>query len=161
MLVSVPALPFPEISFAPQNSKLGLKGGRVFRGVDLLVSFFKSMKRVRSITIQVLHGSFYFDTGEWTDGLVAIFVRVAVSDTTVVLYWGGVRWVRWCRLDGVREHGPGDYSWCASPRGSGSLPPMMTITSRCRISRCVTCSCVDMVWIPRAGAPRMETLDHR
>merc|ERR1719159_2227427 len=41
----------------------------------------------KSITMLELYGSFNENTGEWSDGLVAILVREAVSDTTENKKW--------------------------------------------------------------------------
>ena len=40
----------------------------------------------KSVTMFELYGNFNLNTGEWTDGLIAILVREAVSDTR----WGGI-----------------------------------------------------------------------
>jgi dynein heavy chain len=41
----------------------------------------------KSISMNELYGSFNLNTGEWTDGLIAILVREAVSDTTDIKKW--------------------------------------------------------------------------
>jgi len=41
----------------------------------------------KSITMEELYGSFNMNTGEWADGLIAILVRLAVSDTTDNKKW--------------------------------------------------------------------------
>ena len=65
-------------------------------------------------------GSFYFNTGVWTDGLVAFMVREPVSDTSDFLYWvvfdGPVGAIWFVNLNTVLD----DNCWCASPTGSGS-----------------------------------------
>ena len=41
----------------------------------------------KSITMNELYGSFNLNTGEWTDGLIAILVREAVSDNSDNKKW--------------------------------------------------------------------------
>jgi len=82
----------------------------------------------KSITAEELYGSFNENTGEWKDGLVAILVREAVSDTTDNKKW-------------VNFDGPVDAIWienmntvlddnkmlCLSNGERIKLPPTMTI----------------------------------
>ena len=82
----------------------------------------------KSITIEELYGSFNENTGEWKDGLVAILVREAVSDTSDNKKW-------------VNFDGPVDAIWienmntvlddnkmlCLSNGERIKLPPSMTV----------------------------------
>eukprot|EP00929_Paragymnodinium_shiwhaense_P038463 TRINITY_DN20312_c0_g2_i5.p1 TRINITY_DN20312_c0_g2~~TRINITY_DN20312_c0_g2_i5.p1 ORF type:complete len:4212 (-),score=1387.32 TRINITY_DN20312_c0_g2_i5:193-12828(-) len=82
----------------------------------------------KSITMDELYGSFNENTGEWKDGLVAILVREAVSDTSDNKKW-------------VNFDGPVDAIWienmntvlddnkmlCLSNGERIKLPPTMTI----------------------------------
>ncbi|CAJ1382663.1 unnamed protein product, partial [Effrenium voratum] len=82
----------------------------------------------KSITIEELYGSFNENTGEWKDGLVAILVREAVSDSSDNKKW-------------VNFDGPVDAIWienmntvlddnkmlCLSNGERIKLPPSMTV----------------------------------
>merc|ERR1719223_2470990 len=82
----------------------------------------------KSITIEELYGSFNVNTGEWKDGLVALLVREAVSDSSDNKKW-------------VNFDGPVDAIWienmntvlddnkmlCLSNGERIKLPPTMTI----------------------------------
>ncbi|CAD7972922.1 unnamed protein product [Amoebophrya sp. A25] len=100
----------------------------------------------KSITMNELYGSFNLNTGEWTDGLIAILVREAVSDTSENKKW-------------VNFDGPVDAIWienmntvlddnkmlCLANGERIKLPPTMTmmfevndlaVASPATVSRC-------------------------
>eukprot|EP00392_Amoebophrya_sp_AT5.2_P005332 g5341.t1 len=100
----------------------------------------------KSVTMNELYGSFNLNTGEWTDGLIAILVREAVSDTSDNKKW-------------VNFDGPVDAIWienmntvlddnkmlCLANGERIKLPPTMTmmfevndlaVASPATVSRC-------------------------
>jgi len=114
----------------------------------------------KSVSMSELYGSFNMNTGEWTDGLVAILVREAVSDTSESKKW-------------VNFDGPVDALWienmntvlddnkmlCLANGERIKLPPTMTmlfevedlkVASPATVSRCgmVYLEPVQLGWRP-------------
>ncbi|CAD7935566.1 unnamed protein product [Amoebophrya sp. A120] len=133
-----------QVTLSKSLTSLKKKGGETADPTYQLTKVFTL--NPKSVTMNELYGSFNLNTGEWTDGLIAILVREAVSDTTDNKKW-------------VNFDGPVDAIWienmntvlddnkmlCLANGERIKLPPTMTmmfevndlaVASPATVSRC-------------------------